>query len=49
MLHVLAQVQEFQTPPIEWYAVVPELILVGGALLLMVVAALAPKPLPRGT
>ncbi len=49
ILHVLAQVAEFQTPPIEWYAVVPELILVGGALLLMVVAALAPKPLPRGT
>ena len=49
ILQVLAQVQEFQTPPIEWYAVVPELILVGGALLLMVVAALTPKPLPRGT
>ena len=49
MLQVLAQTATFRTPPIEWYAVVPELILVGGALVLMVVAALVPKSLPRGT
>ncbi len=49
MLHVLAQTATFRTPPIEWYAVTPELILVGGALVIMVVAALVPKALPRGT
>jgi len=49
VLHVLAQVSTFNTPAIQWYAVVPELILVGGALVLMVVAALSPKPLPAGT
>jgi NADH-quinone oxidoreductase subunit N len=49
VLHVLAQAATFRTPSVEWYAVVPELILVGGALVLMVVASLVPKSLPRGT
>src|SRR4029453_14476269 len=48
VLHVLAQAATFRTPSVEGYAVVPELILVGGALVLMVVASLVPKSLPRG-
>jgi NADH-quinone oxidoreductase subunit N len=48
VLHVLAQTATFNTPDVEWYAVVPELVLVGGALALMVFAALMPKAMPRG-
>ena len=40
---VLAQVETFHTPEIEWYAIVPLLILVGGALVMMVKARAAAR------
>jgi NADH-quinone oxidoreductase subunit N len=45
---VLAQVETFNTPEIEWYAIVPLLILVGGALVMMVKAALLPNLMRPG-
>ena len=45
---VLAQVETFRTPEIEWYAIVPLLILVGGALVMMVKAALLPNLMRPG-
>jgi NADH-quinone oxidoreductase subunit N len=46
---VIAQVQPIVTPEIEWSAITPLLVLFGGSLLLLVIAALTTKPWPRGT
>ncbi|HWH34048.1 MAG TPA: NADH-quinone oxidoreductase subunit N [Acidimicrobiales bacterium] len=45
---VLAQIQPVPTPAIEWSAVSPLLALVGGALLLLTLAALTRSRPPRG-
>lgn len=46
--HPLAQIQPIPTPPIEWSAVSPMLVLVGGALFLLTAAALTRSRPPRG-
>jgi NADH-quinone oxidoreductase subunit N len=43
----LAQVVEFQAPEIDWWALAPQLILVGVALVLLLGRALWPRPLPE--
>lgn len=45
---VIAQIQPIATPEIEWFAVSPLLVLVGGALVLLTAAALARSRPPRG-
>src|SRR5258706_8894666 len=39
----------FKGPAIQWWALTPILVLLGGALVLMVGAVLRPKLFPRGT
>ena len=46
---IAQQAVPLATPEIAWSAIVPLLILVGGSLLLLTVAALTPKRWPRGT
>ncbi|MEX2100333.1 MAG: NADH-quinone oxidoreductase subunit N [Acidimicrobiia bacterium] len=45
---MIAQIEPFATPEIAWSAILPLLILFGGALVLLVIAALTTKPWPRG-
>ena len=43
----MAQVQDvFVSPPVDWWVLVPQIILVGAALGLLLVASLAPRALP---
>jgi len=44
----LAQQATYDTPDIAWSAIAPLLVLFGGALLLLVIAALTPAKWPRG-
>jgi NADH-quinone oxidoreductase subunit N len=44
---VLAQVTPFEGPPVDWYALSPLLVLVGGGIALLVLSALTPK-WPKG-
>ena len=48
MSALLAATGPFVGPPVQWYALLPLLILVGGGLVLMVAAALMPRGWPRG-
>ncbi len=44
-----AQIEDldrFVAPSIDWWAVTPQLILIGGALLILLVTSLSPRPLP---
>jgi hypothetical protein len=40
---MLAQVQKLDTPPVEYSALLPILVMLGGAVLLMVIGALLPR------
>jgi NADH-quinone oxidoreductase subunit N len=46
---LLAQVDRIDTPPVDWGAIAPQLILIGGAFVLLGVAALSRKRPIRGT
>lgn len=45
---MIAQAAPIATPEIAWSAIVPLIVLFGGSLLLLVVAALTTKPWPKG-
>ena len=45
---LLAQASDFVGPEVQWYSLAPLLSLVGGGLLLMLLAALFPGRWPRG-
>jgi NADH-quinone oxidoreductase subunit N len=45
----LGAVEPFPTPEVAWSAIVPLLVLVGGSLVLLTVAALTTRAWPRGT
>jgi NADH-quinone oxidoreductase subunit N len=46
---VIAQVESTPTPEVAWFALVPILALVGGALVLLTLTALTARRLPKGT
>ncbi|HEY2333180.1 MAG TPA: NADH-quinone oxidoreductase subunit N [Acidimicrobiales bacterium] len=46
---MIAVVESIPTPPVAWSALVPILAFTGAALLLLLVSALTPRRLPRGT
>jgi NADH-quinone oxidoreductase subunit N len=48
-MSLLAQAASFEGPEVSWYGLAPLLVLTGGALLLMVAAALLPGRWPRGS
>ena len=43
---MLAQTSEFIAPSIDWWALTPQMILVGAALVIMLVTSLSPVKIP---
>ncbi|MGY9071885.1 MAG: proton-conducting transporter transmembrane domain-containing protein, partial [Acidimicrobiales bacterium] len=46
MTDLLAQLSPFEAPSIDWWALVPQMILVGAALVLLLVTSMSPKAIP---
>lgn len=43
---MLAQLSTFEAPSIDWWALTPQMILIGAALSIMLITSLSPKPVP---
>jgi NADH-quinone oxidoreductase subunit N len=46
MADLVAQVGTFQAPSIDWWSLVPQMVLLGAALLLLLITSMSPKAIP---